>query len=98
MKNDPHTTELYSDVAQLPLRPASKVMQLERLGSFHQSRLSFMRTLVRHMVTENWLISRVLFELDTEGYGTVIYEINAKYGTYSFVVFSHYLDPEKSKR
>jgi hypothetical protein len=94
MKNDPHTTELYSDVAQLPLRPASKVMQLERLGSFHQSRLSFMRTLVRHMVTENWLISRVLFELDTEGYGTVIYEINAKYGTYSFVVFSHYLDPE----
>jgi hypothetical protein len=69
-------------------------MQLDRLGSFHQSRLSFMRTLVRRMVQENWQINSTVFDLDTEGYGTVVYEVKAKYGTYSYVLFSHYLAPE----
>ena len=83
-----------SDTTVLPLRPASQVMQLERLGSFHQSRLSFMRTLVRRMTSENWQISSPIFDLDEQGYGTVVYQVEAKYGTFSFVLFSHYLDPE----
>ena len=69
-------------------------MQLERLGSFHQSRLSFMRTLVRRMVAENWQITSPIFDLDDEGYGTVVYQVEAKFGTFSYVLFSHYLDPE----
>ena len=69
-------------------------MQLERLGSFHQSRLSFMRTLVRRMVAENWQITSPVFDLDNQGYGTVVYEVEAKHGTFSYVLFSHYLDPE----
>lgn len=80
--------------AGLPMRPASQVMQLNRLGSFHQSRLSFMRTLVRRMVQENWQIKTSVFDLDREGYGTAVYEVKARYGTYSYVLFSHYLDPE----
>lgn len=84
----------YGNRAALPMRPASQVMQLDRLGSFHQSRLSFMRTLVRRMVQENWQIKSTIFDLDTEGYGTAVYEVQAKYGTYSYVLFSHYLDPE----
>ena len=76
------------------MRPASQVMQLDRLGSFHQTRLSFMRTLVRRMVTENWQISTPVFDLDDQGYGTVVYQVEAKYGTFSYVLFSHYLDPE----
>ena len=83
-----------SNVRLLPLRPASQVMQLERLGSFHQSRLSFMRTLVRRMVAENWQITSSIFDLDDQGYGTVVYEVEARYGTFSYVLFSHYLDPE----
>ena len=83
-----------SNVKLLPLRPASQVMQLERLGSFHQSRLSFMRTLVRRMVAENWQITSPVFDLDNQGYGTVVYEVEAKHGTFSYVLFSHYLDPE----
>jgi hypothetical protein len=63
------------------MRPASQVMQLNRLGSFHQSRLSFMRTLVRRMVQENWQINSTLFDLDAEGYGTAVYEVKARYGT-----------------
>ena len=76
------------------MRPDSQVMQLERLGSFHQSRLSFMRTLVRRMVTENWQITSPVFDLDDQGYGTVVYQIEARFGTFSYVLFSHYLDPD----
>ena len=104
MHKDPHSTNSLPDLSSgssaetnvrlLPLRPASQVMQLERLGSFHQSRLSFMRTLVRRMVAENWQITSPLFDLDDQGYGTVVYEVEAKYGTFSYVLFSHYLDPE----
>jgi hypothetical protein len=101
---DPHLTgsSLESSLAEpavssvelLPLRPAHQVMQLERLGSFHQSRLSFMRTLVRRMVSENWQITSPVFDLDDQGYGTVVYQVEAKHGTFSYVLFSHYLDPE----
>ena len=85
----------HSNAKALPMRPANKVMQLSRLGSLHQSRLSFMRTLVRRMVAENWQISSPVFDLDEHGYGTVVYQIEAKYGTFSYVLFSHYLDPER---
>jgi len=97
VQQDPHLIEQLaaSNIRLLPLRPASQVMQLERLGSFHQSRLSFMRTLVRRMVAENWQVSTPIFDLDDQGYGTVVYQVEAKYGTFSFVLFSHYLDPEQ---
>lgn len=79
----------------LPLRPASQVMDLERLGAMHQSRLSFMRTLIRKIMRERWQISPALFELDNDGYGTVVYEIQAPHGLFSFVLFSDYLAPEE---
>ncbi|ATX77034.1 hypothetical protein [Reinekea forsetii] len=75
----------------LPLRPANQVMNLERLGSFHQSRLSFMRTLVRRIMRERWQIEPTRFDLDDDGYGTVVYEVQAPNGLFSFVLFSHYL-------
>lgn len=53
-----------------------------------------MRTLVRRMVVENWQVSSSVFDLDEQGYGTVVYQIEANYGTFSYVLFSHYLDPE----
>jgi len=94
MHNRTHKIDNSDGLTPLPMRPASQVMQLERLGSFHQSRLSFMRTLVRRMVVENWQVSSSVFDLDEQGYGTVVYQIEAKYGTFSYVLFSHYLDPE----
>tara|TARA_R110002167_G_scaffold64899_1_gene183475 strand:+ start:6453 stop:8174 length:1722 start_codon:yes stop_codon:yes gene_type:complete len=77
----------------LPLRPPSQVMDLERLGALHQSRLSFMRTLVRRIMRERWQIEPARFVLDADGYGTVVYEIQAPHGLYSFVLFSDYLSP-----
>ena len=41
-------------VGEVGRRPAEKVMRLSRLGSFHQSRLSFLRILLRRISTEKW--------------------------------------------
>ncbi len=79
----------------LPLRPASQAMNLERLGAMHQSRLSFMRTLVRRIMRERWQIEPARFELDDQGYGTVVYEIRTPHELFSFVLFSNYLAPEE---
>ncbi|MBT8764935.1 hypothetical protein [Metapseudomonas boanensis] len=77
------------------MRPAHLVMDLERLGSLHQSRLSFMRSLVRRIMREQWQIDAPRFELDADGYGTVIYRIRTRSDLFSFVLFSQYLAPEK---
>ena len=94
MQNSLSNSHVSGENNILPMRPASTVMQLDRLGSLHQSRLSFMRTLVRRMVAENWQISAPVFDLDEQGFGKVVYQIQARYGVFSFVVFSHYLDSE----
>lgn len=81
-------------VESLSLRDPDVVMQLDRLGSLHQCRLSFMRSLVRRIMREQWSIACRSFELDSQGYGTVIYTIKASHHCFSFVLFSHYLSDE----
>lgn len=39
---------------RVALRSPETVMRLARMGSFHQSRLSFMRVLLRRLKSENW--------------------------------------------
>ena len=77
------------------LRPAAQVMRLSRMGSFHQTRISFMRSLLRRIASEQWALRRVLFELDEAGYGTVVYRITTPTGICSLVAFSHELPPEE---
>jgi hypothetical protein len=82
-----------------PLRDPAVVMQLERLGSLHQFRLSFMRSLVRRIMCEQWRIECSLFQLDDQGYGTVVYTIRASHHSFSFVLFSNYLsDDDRNDR
>lgn len=76
------------------MRPEAEVMDLARLGSLHSSTLSFMRTLVRRIMKEEWTISRDRFELDQDGYGTAIYRIQTPNDMFSFVLFSDYLSDE----
>ena len=78
------------------MRPAGHVMDLERLGSLHQSRLSFMRALVRRIMRERWRIDASRFELDADGHGTAIYRIHTPNGLFSFVLFSQYLAPKSA--
>lgn len=94
MNSAPIHAELWGP-QPLPLRPAEQVMQLERLGAMHQSRLSFMRSLIRRIMRERWQISPSLFALDEHGYGEVIYRIQTPRALFSFVVFSAYLAPEQ---
>ncbi|MFT5138093.1 MAG: hypothetical protein ACI8XV_003141 [Arenicella sp.] len=77
--------------SQPPLRSPAQVMDLARLGSMHQCRLSFMRKLVRKLMAEAWQIKPSLIDLDEHGYGTVVYSIEANGNRYSYVLFSDYL-------
>ena len=79
----------------LVLRPPAEVMRLARIGSFFQTRISFMRTLVRRMHREAWTIRRVRFDLDGNGYGTAVYEAATPHGIFSLVAFSDELAPEE---
>lgn len=76
------------------LRDAASVMRLARLGSFHQSRLSFMRILTRRMTRENWTFSRPIFEIDEHGVGHAVYCAHTRNRTYSLVAFAHDLPAE----
>ncbi|KLN59270.1 hypothetical protein WH96_18310 [Kiloniella spongiae] len=83
----------------IKMRPEAEVMNLERLGSIHSSTLSFMRTLVRRIMKEEWRFEHQLFDLDENGYGTAIYRITTPNDTFSFVLFSDHLsDEDRSDR
>ena len=70
-------------------RVPSVVMRLARLGSAHQSRLSFLRALLRRLSAENWRIERPVFEIDARGVGRVVYTAAGPERTYSLVCFAH---------
>ena len=83
------------DIPHTLLRPPSKVMRLARMGAFHPTRVSFVRTLVRRMARERWRIERERFDLDPDGYGDVVYRVVTPAGTLRFVAFSSWLDPSE---
>ncbi len=81
-------------------RPPEMVMRLERMGSFHQCRLSFMRTLLRRMKREAWTFARTRFDIDARGVGTALYSVTVPTTsgpdrTYTLVAFAHDLPPEQ---
>ncbi|MBK1869772.1 DUF3726 domain-containing protein [Aestuariivirga sp. YIM B02566] len=77
------------------LRAPEQVLRLARMGSFHQTRLSFMRVLLRHLARRNWQIERSLWEIDAKGAGVAVYEARGDGWVYSLIAFGHELDPEK---
>ena len=76
------------------LQKTSNHMTLERMGSRYPSRLSFSRSMLRTMVKENWKIIKAKFDLDKDGFGTAVYEINTPNQVYSLVCFSQYIPEE----
>jgi hypothetical protein len=79
----------------VPLRDPATVMRLERMGSFHQTRLSFMRQLLRRLDRERWSIDRPIWRIDADGKGTAVYRARGPTSTYSLVCFGHCLAPEE---
>jgi len=80
---------------RVALRSPDMVMRLDRLGSFHQTRLSFMRVLLRRLARDNWRLSRVSWDVDARGEGLAIYRAAGPSRSYSLVAFAHDLPPEK---
>ena len=52
---------------KVELRDPNKIMKLSRLGSFHQSKLSFLRSFLNEF--KDWEFKRDLFNLDNDGFG-----------------------------
>lgn len=78
--------------APLPVmarRAPRDVMRLARLGSFHQSRLSFMRVLLRRLASESWQVTRRAFEIDSAGVGHALYVAKGPERSYTLVAFAH---------
>ena len=82
---------------QVPLRDPKIVMKLSRLGSFHQSKLSFLRSFLNEF--KDWKYNRDLFDMNDRGYGVAIYSFSKDKKTYSLVCFANELkDEERSDR
>tara|TARA_Y100001935_G_scaffold95133_1_gene79076 strand:- start:57 stop:1718 length:1662 start_codon:yes stop_codon:yes gene_type:complete len=81
----------------IELRDPNTIMKLSRLGSFHQSKLSFLRSFLNEF--KDWDYSRDLFNLDKYGYGVAVYSFRKKNRVYSLVCFANKIeDQERSDR
>ncbi len=79
----------------VPLRDPDKVMRLDRMGCFHQTRLSFMRTLLRSIGGQRWRFRRACWDIDNNGVGTAVYQIEGPDRVYSLICYANDLPPEK---
>ena len=69
-------------------------MRLDRMGSMHQSRLSFLRQFLRRATKENWKFNRDLFEINANGVGRALYRLSTPLRDYTLICFSHDLPDE----
>ena len=82
---------------EVKLRDPNIIMKLSRLGSFHQSKLSFLRSFLDEF--KDWEYNRDLFDLDEKGYGTAIYSFKKNKRVYSLICFANKIDDkERSDR
>ena len=82
---------------KIELRDPNTIMKLSRLGSFHQSKLSFLRSFLNEF--KDWEYKKDLFDLDENGYGEAVYSFKKKKRVYSLVCFANRInDDERSDR
>ena len=77
----------------IKFRDPSEIMKLSRLGSFHQSKLSFLRSFIREF--KDWDYKKNLFDLDKNGYGTAVYSFSKNKRNYSLVCFAQHIKPDE---
>ena len=61
---------------KVELRDPNIIMKLSRLGSFHQSKLSFLRSFLSEF--KDWEYKRDVFDLDKNGFGEAVYSFKKK--------------------
>ena len=81
----------------IELRDPNKIMKLSRLGSFHQSKLSFLRSFLKEF--KEWEYKQDLFNLNEKGFGEAVYSFKKNKRVYSLVCFANEIkDEERSDR
>ena len=81
----------------IKLRDPNTIMKLSRLGSFHQSKLSFLRTFLSEF--KDWEYNKDLFALNKKGVGVAVYSFKKRERVYSLVCFANEIkDKERSDR
>ena len=81
----------------IKLRDPNVIMKLSRLGSFHQSKLSFLRSFLSEF--KDWDYKRDIFNLDENGFGIAVYFFKKKKRVYSLICFANQInDNERSDR
>ncbi len=78
---------------KVELRDPNKIMKLSRLGSFHQSKLSFLRSFLNEF--KEWEYKRDLFNLNENGFGEAVYSFNKNKRVYSLVCFANEIKEEE---
>jgi len=78
--------------SQPNIRKPSEIMKLERMGSFHPSRLSFSRILIRKMIQQKTRISCSRWEMDERGFGNAVYQLNLFGKDLALIAFSNHLE------
>ncbi len=82
---------------EVQLRNPNVIMKLSRLGSFHQSKLSFLRSFLKEF--KDWEYKRDLFDINEFGYGVAIYSFKKDQRVYSLICFANELNEnERSDR
>ena len=82
---------------EIKLRDPKNIMKLSKLGSFHQSKLSFLRSFLKEF--KDWDYNRDLFNLDENGCGHAVYSFNKNSRVYSLICFGNKIDDhERSDR
>ena len=74
---------------KIELRDPNVIMKLSRLGSFHQSKLSFLRSFLKEF--KYWHFKQDLFDLNEFGYGTAVYSLRKGERVYSLICFAKFL-------
>ena len=80
---------------ELNVREPSEMMKLERMGSFHPSRLSFARILIRKMIQQKTKVNCSRWNIDAEGFGNAVYQLNLFGKDLALIAFSNQLDPSQ---
>ena len=82
---------------EINYRDPKNLMKLSKLGSFHQSKLSFLRSFLSEF--KDWEYRRDLFDLNQKGFGRAVYSFSKNNRTYSLICFANEIkDEERSDR
>jgi hypothetical protein len=65
------------------------------MGAFHQTRLSFMRALMRRIKREAWGFERTHWQIDARGVGVGVYRVKTPDHAYSLICFAHDLPADQ---